>query len=115
MGTEHLVYELLAAPAGALLVAPVAVGLAGLLGAWRWAGPPEGPPRHSSPAPAWLSGSPGRPRPPGRRTPTPPAPHGPEPPTARAPAPRRDHPTPPRRAPRPPRPRAPDGARTRAA
>ena len=36
MGTEHLVYELLAAPAGALLLATVAVGLAALLVAWRW-------------------------------------------------------------------------------
>jgi hypothetical protein len=40
MGTEHLVYELLAAPAGALLLATVAVGLASLLVAWRWPGRP---------------------------------------------------------------------------
>ena len=40
MGTEHLVYELLAAPAGALLLATVAVGLAALLVAWRWPGRP---------------------------------------------------------------------------
>lgn len=35
MGTEHLVYELLAAPAGALLLATVAVGLAALLISWH--------------------------------------------------------------------------------
>jgi hypothetical protein len=40
MGTGYLVYELLAAPAGALLIATVAVGLAALLVGWRWAGRP---------------------------------------------------------------------------
>jgi hypothetical protein len=36
MGTGYLVYELLAAPAGALLLATVAVGLAALLVGRRW-------------------------------------------------------------------------------
>ncbi|HEX8927523.1 MAG TPA: hypothetical protein VGA45_01300 [Actinomycetota bacterium] len=36
MGTGYLVYELLAAHAGALLLATVAVGLAALLVGWRW-------------------------------------------------------------------------------
>ena len=40
MGTEHLIYELLAAPASALLLATVAVGLAALLVAWPWPGRP---------------------------------------------------------------------------
>lgn len=40
MGTGYLVYELLAAQAGALLLATVAVGLAALLVGWRWPGRP---------------------------------------------------------------------------
>jgi hypothetical protein len=40
MGTGYLVYELLAAQAGALLIATVAVGLATLLVGWRWPGRP---------------------------------------------------------------------------
>jgi hypothetical protein len=50
MGTGYLVYELLAAPAGALLIATVAVGLAALLTAgWRWPGRP-GSVRAAAPA-----------------------------------------------------------------
>jgi hypothetical protein len=45
MGTGYLVYELLAAQAGVLLIAAVTVGLAAWLVSWRLPGPP---------ARAWL-------------------------------------------------------------
>jgi len=48
MGTGYLVYELLAAQAGALLLATVAVGLAALLVGWRW---PVRPARAGAEAP----------------------------------------------------------------
>jgi hypothetical protein len=89
MGTEHLVYELLAAPAGALLVATVAVGLAALLVAWRWPGRPARGHSQTLVTGACVA----------ERLAWPPAPA------------RQADPD----APGAPRPRAPDGARTRAA
>ena len=87
MGTEHLIYELLAAPASALLLATVAVGLAALLVAW-----PGRPARVH--AETLVTGACGA-----ERLAWPPAPA------------RQADPD----APGAPRPRAPDGARTRAA
>ena len=89
MGTEHLIYELLAAPASALLLATVAVGLAALLVASRWPGRPA-----RVHAETRVTGACGA-----ERLAWPPA-------TARQADPD---------APGAPRPRAPDGARTRAA
>jgi hypothetical protein len=89
MGTEHLVYELLAAPAGALLLATVAVGLAALLVAWRWPGRPARVHVHTLVTGACVA----------ERLAWPPAPA------------RQADPD----APGAPRPRAPNGARTRAA
>ena len=89
MGTEHLVYELLAAPAGALLLATVAVGLAALLIAWRWPGRPARVHAQTFVTGACVA----------ERLAWPPAPA------------RQADPD----APGAPRPRAPDGARTRAA
>lgn len=89
MGTEHLVYELLAAPTGALLLATVAVGLAALLVAWRWPGRPLKVHAHTLVTGACVA----------ERLAWPPAPA------------RQADPD----APGAPRPRAPDGARSRAA
>jgi hypothetical protein len=89
MGTEHLVYELLAAPASALLLATVAVGLAASLVAWRWPGRPARVHAQTHVTGAWVA----------ERLAWPPAPA------------RQADPD----APGAPRPRAPDGARTRAA
>jgi hypothetical protein len=89
MGTEHLVYELLAAPAGALLLATVAVGLAALLVARRWPGRPARVHVQTLVTGACVA----------ERLAWPPAPA------------RQADPD----APGAPRPRAPDGARTRAA
>jgi hypothetical protein len=89
MGTEHLIYELLAAPASALLLATVAVGLAALLVAWPWPGRPA-----RMHAETLVTGACGA-----ERLAWPPAPA------------RQADPD----APGAPRPRAPDGARTRAA
>jgi hypothetical protein len=89
MGTEHLVYELLAAPAGALLLATVAVGLAALLVTWPWPGRPTRAHAQTLVTCACVA----------ERLAWPPAPA------------RQADPD----APGAPRPRAPDGARTRAA
>jgi hypothetical protein len=91
MGTEHLIYELLAAPASALLLATVAVGLAALLVAWPWPWPgrPARVDAETLVTGAWVA----------ERLAWPPAPA------------RQADPD----APGAPRPRAPDGARTRAA
>lgn len=91
MGTEHLVYELLAAPAGALLLATVAVGLAALLVAWPWPWPGRPARVHAQTLVTGACVA--------ERLAWPPAPA------------RQADPD----APGAPRPRAPDGARTRAA
>jgi hypothetical protein len=91
MGTEHLVYELLAAPAGALLVATVAVGLAALMVAWPWPWPGRPARVHAETLVTGACVA--------ERLAWPPAPA------------RQADPD----APGAPRPRAPDGARTRAA
>lgn len=93
MGTEHLVYELLAAPAGALLLATVTVGLAALMVAWPWPWPWPGRPARVH-AETLVTGACVA-----ERLAWPPAPA------------RQADPD----APGAPRPRAPDGARTRAA
>jgi hypothetical protein len=86
MGTEYLVYELLAAPAGALLLTTAAVGLAALPVAWRRPGRPARVHAQTLVTGACVA----------ERLAWPPAPADPDAPGA-------------------PRPRAPDGARTRAA
>lgn len=91
MGTEHLVYELLAAPAGALLLATVAVGLAALMVAWPWPWPGRPARVHAETLVTGACVA--------ERLAWPPAPA------------RQADPD----APGAPRPRAPDGARTRAA
>ena len=91
MGTEHLVYELLAAPAGALLLATVAVGLAALMVAWPWPWPGRPARVHAETLVTGACVA--------ERLAWPPAPA------------RQVDPD----APGAPRPRAPDGARTRAA
>jgi hypothetical protein len=90
MGTEHLVYELLAAPAGALLLA-LAVGLAALMVAWPWPWPGRPARVHAETLVTGACVA--------ERLAWPPAPA------------RQADPD----APGAPRPRAPDGARTRAA